>query len=138
MDELQACFLNKRLAKLPRSNAVRQSYAKLYSSLLSDISTIRLPVVRDFDEHAFHQFVIRIVDTSRDEVEERLKNEGINWGVHYKTPCHMQNYLADRSIVPFDLPFTEKVCDEILSLPIHDALTTTEIHEVSRVLGELF
>lgn len=134
MDELQASFLNVRLDKLMRATSSRRIQARQYCKLLDNVAQIQLPRIRSFEEHAFHQFVIRVVKGSRDQLQQNLLDHGVNWGVHYKIPCHLHPYFKSKCMVPSGLEFTEKISDQFLSLPVHEELLDEELKRVVNIL----
>ena len=76
----------------------------------------------------YHLYVIR--SKSRDALREFLKKEGIDTGIHYPLPLHLQPALSDLNYKKGDFPVTEKVADEILSLPMFPELTQEQIRFV--------
>lgn len=133
LDELQAGVLRVKLGYLDRWNELRRKAAAEYNELLggSDIIT---PQEKPFSRHIYHLYVIRAKD--RDSIRERLIKEGIETGVHYPVPVHRQRSYLDMGIEA-SLATTEKVCGEILSLPIYPSITEEEIGVVSGALKKI-
>ncbi len=125
LDELQAAVLRVKLGHLDRWNARRQALAARYAELLADAG-VRLPVVRSGSTHVYHLYVIR--HPQRDALRQALHGQGITTLVHYPVPIHRQPAYRDLAPVA-GLPATERIADEILSLPLYpelpdDALVT--------------
>ena len=122
LDEIQAAILRIKLRKLDEWNARRRAIAKQYNALLKDSGVIT-PEVPSGDHHVFYAYAIRVPDGRRDAMRAYLAEKGIGTQIHYPVPIHMQeaaNFLGYRK---GDLPVTEKVADEVLSLPIYAELT---------------
>jgi dTDP-4-amino-4,6-dideoxygalactose transaminase len=127
LDELQAAILRVKLQFLDADNAHRRRIADLYDQLLRD-SDLILPQRRVDATHVFHLYVVR--SEERDDLVERLRANGVGAMIHYPVPVHLQPAYAGRIAGAEDLPHTERVAKEILSLPIYPELTDTEVHKV--------
>jgi len=95
---------------------------------------IGVPRVSPDVEHAFHQFVIRT--PNRDGLHAFLEQKSIGSAIHYPTPVHRQPAYRDRQLTAGALPFTEVLCDEILSLPIYPQLSEAEVERVIAAVCE--
>jgi len=125
LDEIQASILSVKLRWLDTWNERRRKLAGIYQEILGD-SHVILPIEKDYARHVFHLFVIRVED--RDSLEEDLRKKDIQTQIHYPVPVHLQKpYLGNCS-----LPATEKICRQILSLPIHPYLKEEEIEFVAK------
>jgi len=125
LDDLQAAFLSVKLRWLDTWNKRRRKLADIYRDILKD-SKVIVPVEREYAQHIFHLFVIRV--DHRDSLQEELRKQAIQTQIHYPIPVHLQKaYLGD-----YSLPITEKICHEILSLPIHPFLTEEEVEYVAK------
>jgi dTDP-4-amino-4,6-dideoxygalactose transaminase len=122
LDELQAAFLNIKLPYLYTENETRKKIAKRYLSEIKN-TKIYLPNCNDFNDHVFHLFVIRT--ENRDLLQDYLYTNGIETVIHYPIPPHKQKALQD--FRHLSLPITEKVHQEVLSLPMSSVLTDEEI-----------
>ena len=130
LDELQAAFLN---IKLPHLNAENESRKKAAKRYLSEIKNhkIHLPIWNNFNDHIFHLFVIRT--ESRDTLQEYLYKNGIETVIHYPIPPHKQKALQEFNHL--SLPITEKIHQEVLSLPMSSVLTDEEIKHIIATLN---
>ncbi len=140
LDELQAAFLNVKLPHLDEDNNKRKVIAKHYLSNIKN-DKITLPTVSlrgvASDEakqsnHVFHLFVIRT--QNRDELQKYLSEKGIQTMIHYPVPPHKQKALMDWNYLSF--PITEKIHNEVLSLPISPVLTADEVDFIIATLNE--
>jgi dTDP-4-amino-4,6-dideoxygalactose transaminase len=121
LDEIQAAIMRSKLPYLEGWNEQRRVNAAHYSDLLSDIDAVTLPEVAEYAEHVYHLYVIRV--PRRDELKEYLDEQGIGTGIHYPVPCHLQPAFRSLGYERGDLPVTEKIVDEVLSLPMYPELT---------------
>jgi dTDP-4-amino-4,6-dideoxygalactose transaminase len=119
LDALQAAILRVKLPYLDRWNAARQRLATAYMQSLPE--NVRLPVVRPQAESVWHLFVIRVND--RAALQQYLKEQGVDTGVHYPIPLHRQQAYAYLQMPVGTLPVTEKAAEEIVSLPIYAELS---------------
>lgn len=130
LDELQAAFLNIKLPHLNTENETRKKIAKRYLSEINN-KKIELPICNNFNEHVFHLFVIRT--ENRKDLQEYLNSNGIETVIHYPIPPHKQKALQDYNHL--NLPITEKIHREVLSLPMSSVLLETEITHIITTLN---
>lgn len=132
LDELQAAILNVKLRYLEQDNRQRIRLAKLYDELLGE-SAIRIPKVRKYSKHVYHLYVVQCKD--RDLVIERLNSNDIFPGIHYPKPIHFQpGYKKLCKTMSTGLPVTERLSNNILSLPMYPDLDESKIKTVSDCL----
>ncbi|HSK62752.1 MAG TPA: DegT/DnrJ/EryC1/StrS family aminotransferase [Pyrinomonadaceae bacterium] len=127
LDELQAAILRVKLQFLDTDNNQRRRIAALYDELLAE-SDLHLPRRRQDATHVFHLYVVRSND--RDDLLARLRANHVGAMVHYPAPVHLQPAYAGRITGAGDLPNTERVAKEILSLPIYPELTDAAVRKV--------
>lgn len=130
LDELQAAFLNIKLIHLNTENQERKKIAKRYLSEITN-NKIQLPICNNFNDHIFHLFVIRT--DSRDTLQEYLFKNGIETVIHYPIPPHKQKALQEFNHL--SLPITEKIHQEVLSLPMSSVLIDEEITHIIATLN---
>ncbi|WP_353077024.1 DegT/DnrJ/EryC1/StrS family aminotransferase [Flavobacterium sp.] len=130
LDELQAAFLNIKLSNLNTENQERKKIAKRYLSEIKN-NKIQLPICNNFNDHVFHLFVIRT--ESRDTLQEYLYANGIETVIHYPIPPHKQKALQEFNHL--SLPITEKIHQEVLSLPMSSVLSDEEITHIIATLN---
>ncbi|OGI18802.1 MAG: transcriptional regulator [Candidatus Melainabacteria bacterium RIFCSPHIGHO2_02_FULL_34_12] len=117
LDEIQAAILRVGLKYLDKWNSQREAAAKYYNELLKDIELIILPAVKPNCRHVFHQYTIRT--KRRDYLYEKLREKGIETIIYYPVPIHLQKAFKYLKYKEGSLPITEKLCNEILSLPMY-------------------
>jgi dTDP-4-amino-4,6-dideoxygalactose transaminase len=133
LDSLQAAILNVKLSRLDADNDRRRAIAARYSAGLANLE-LGLPRSAAAIQHVFHQYVIRSSD--RDGLSSFLASRGIGTGVHYPVPVHLQPAYRERRLNFGALAETEKLCDEILSLPMFPQLADADIDRVIATIAE--
>ena len=131
LDEIQAAFLNVKLPHLDAENIVRKEIAKRYLKEIKN-NKITLPFWDLSENHVFHLFVIRTVN--REELQQYLLENGIQTVIHYPIPPHKQKAFKAWNHLSF--PITEKIHNEVLSLPISPVLTDDEVSFVVSILNK--
>ena len=128
LDALQAAILHVKLKYIDGWNEARKDRAALYSELLKDGKVIT-PVVRETNEHVFHQYSIRVKD--REGLQKHLAEAGIASAIHYPIPLHLQPAFFDPKRGEGAFPVAEEVAREILSLPMYPELKEEAIHFIA-------
>ncbi|MGA2539515.1 MAG: DegT/DnrJ/EryC1/StrS family aminotransferase [Terracidiphilus sp.] len=135
LDELQAAVLRVRLPYLDSANQRRRSIAAAYAAGLADTGLV-LPIAHGAACHVYHQFVLR--HSRRERLLEGLKKQGIGTNIHYPVPVHRQPAYASRcAIDPIGLKLTDKVAQEVFSLPMYPELSDAEVSAVILALRRL-
>jgi dTDP-4-amino-4,6-dideoxygalactose transaminase len=131
LDELQAAFLNLKLPNLDADNEKRIAIAKRYLDEIKNDKII-LPFWDLSNDHVFHLFVIRT--QKRDGLQNYLAANNIETVIHYPIPPHQQKALASWNDLYF--PITEKIHNDVLSLPISPVMTMDEVSYVVEILNK--
>jgi len=127
LDALQAAILSVKLSRLDADNERRRAIAARYSAGLAALG-VGLPTAAGRVEHVFHQYVVRT--SARDELAAHLAARSIHTGIHYPVPVHLQPAYRERALVFGDLKNTERLCQEILSLPMFPQLADADVDRV--------
>jgi UDP-2-acetamido-2-deoxy-ribo-hexuluronate aminotransferase len=131
LDTLQAALLRVKLRHLPAAQAARQAVASRYDAALGGILGLYIPARDPRSSHVFHQYTLRIDgDGRRDALQQHLKQHGVPSAIYYPLPVHQQPayaYLGYR---------VERLCQQVLSLPVHPRLTAEQQEYIVSVLGE--
>jgi len=131
LDELQAAILRVKLRHLDEDNAKRRDLAARYTERLAP-QGFQLPSVRPGAEHVFHLYVTRVRERARQI--EHLKQLGIQAGIHYPVPVHLQPAYKGRIRTAPAMCYTEALADEILSLPLYPEIGPGQVDEVVQAL----
>ncbi len=162
LDALQAAVLNVKLPHLPGWVERRRAIAARYQRELADLPGVQLPASGG-EGHSWNQFVVRVpqcparsaacgggctpsADSAtfglpeaccRDWLKQQLQDQGVSTIIYYPIPIHRQPAYAELGYGPGSLPVTERLCSEVLSLPIFPELTVEQQGQVIRVLRQL-
>ena len=134
MDSFQGAVLAIKLKHLDEWNNGRRDCARLYTELLKD-SSYKLPAAISDSECVWHCYVIETPE--RDRVRSALQDVGIQTAVHYPVPVHLQKAYEHLRYQSGDLPVTESLCHQCLSLPIYPELSKEKISRVASALRDL-
>jgi dTDP-4-amino-4,6-dideoxygalactose transaminase len=138
LDEMQAAILSVKLKYLDTHNQARRAIANFYDRSLSGVELPRLRQSGDGSaaasiHHVYHQYVIR--HARRNELGTALRDAGVETQIHYPIPVHRQPAYADLRYPKGSLPVTERIADQILSLPICVGLTTSDLAIVADAIA---
>lgn len=128
LDTLQAALLSVKLPYLDVVLQKRKENAQFYFEHLQHIDSIELPEVPHYSEHSFNQFTIRLKNNRRDVFQLYLNQKGIPSMVYYKIPLHHQKAFSGLKKVT--LPRTEKLCEEVISIPVHPCLDQEQLYYI--------
>jgi dTDP-4-amino-4,6-dideoxygalactose transaminase len=132
MDGLQGAILRVKLRHLEQWIDARRSRAALYGRLLSG-SPVQPPAERAGCRHVYQLYTVRVAD--RDSVGTRLRARGVDTGVHYPTPVHLQPAHKELGYYRGDFPQSEAAAAEVLSLPMFPELTEAQVEAVAGAVG---
>lgn len=131
MDGIQGAVLNVKMDHIECWTEARRSIAEQYNELLADVPFAR-PRPPWYSRHVYHVYALRL--PQRNEALARLHDAGIGAGIHYPVPVHLQKAYAGLGYRPGDLPVTEMLANEFLSLPIYPELLPEQVAEVVSTL----
>jgi len=138
LDNLQAAVLNVKLPHLEKWNRDRTLAAQHYNTLLEPLKHKGIVPIANHSSsgHIYHIYAIQITEKSpinRNTLQQKLAQEGIETGIHYPVPCHLQPAYQNLGN-PGDFPHAETLCQQILSLPMYPGLSNTQIEQVVRAI----
>ncbi len=116
--------MNVKLKHLDDYCAARQKVAESYNEAFADIAELQTPVREEHSTHVFHQYTLQVKNGKRNELQKHLAENGVPAMIYYPVPLYRQAAFAESVPADFALPVTEKLCDSVLSLPVH-----TEMNE---------
>jgi dTDP-4-amino-4,6-dideoxygalactose transaminase len=131
MDNIQGAILAVKLRHLPRWTELRREIAAFYDGMLAGTG-VQLPARPRGRDHVYHIYAVRT--PRRDALRERLHQAGVATGLHYPRPVHLQPAYADLGYGVGDLPVSERLASELLSLPIHPEMTRAQSRQVCDAL----
>jgi dTDP-4-amino-4,6-dideoxygalactose transaminase len=136
LDEMQAAILRVKLNYLHHWTEERKKIAQLYNQLLSNTGDIILPEKANHSDHVYHLYVIRT--KHRDKLMEFLKSKGVETGLHYPRPPHLQRALSFMQLKRGDFPIAEDLATTSLSLPLYPGLMEVHIVYVVNMIKAFF
>lgn len=132
LDEIQAAVLRTRLPFLPENNERRRQIAESYFAAIDGTKIVPPTKIKD-TIHAMHLFVVQC--QHRDKLRKFLEDKGIGTAIHYPEPIHQQPAYSGRIKGCHDLPCTESLYRNILSIPMYPELTDAQVERVSKALS---
>lgn len=134
MDGIQAAVLRLKLTRLAHHNQLRRLHAYTYNNLLSSVDEIVTPYEADYGIHVYHVYAVRVAN--RDQALETLCAQGVQCGIHYPIPVHLQAAYRFLGYERGAFPIAERCATEFLSLPMFPELTDAQINRVVSALKE--
>jgi dTDP-4-amino-4,6-dideoxygalactose transaminase len=132
MDAIQGAILRIKLRHLEAWTEARRTHGRRYSSLLAGSAHLKTPVEVAERRHVYHVYAIRSRD--RDALQRVLAAEGIQSGLHYPIPVHLQKAHTDLGYQAGDFPVSEAAAREVLSLPIYPEMPAWHVDQVAAAL----
>lgn len=131
MDGIQGAVLRVKLRYLDEWNAARRERANWYGELLGD-SSVKTPCVASCSRHVYHIYAVRSAE--RDPLQRSLAAKGIQTGIHYGIPVHLQPAYSDLGYRAGDFPHSERAARDVLSLPMYPELKREQLEVVAAAI----
>jgi len=136
LDSIQAAILRVKLKHLDSYAAARQKAAAYYDKAFNGNSKITTPERSKNSTHVFHQYTLVLNGVNRDELRQYLAEKEIPAMIYYPIPLHMQKAYKDERYKEGQFPVTEKLCANVLSLPMHTELDEEQLEYITRAVLE--
>ena len=136
LDTLQALVLLHKLPHLARWNDERREVAAAYAERLDGVGDLRLPPVAPNSTPVWHLFVVRTDEPER--LQRFLSERGIGCGRHYPEPVHLTRAYAWLGLPAGSLPVSERLAQEVVSLPIFPGMTEEQVEAVTASIVDYF
>jgi dTDP-4-amino-4,6-dideoxygalactose transaminase len=134
MTDLQAAIGLAQIERLPAFTEKRRANAAYLNANLHSVVT---PTEKQGYGHVWHQYTVRVrPGCDRDSAVKQLNDAGVGTGIYYPVPLHHQDYLKD-IVGGISLPVTEKMAKEVISLPVHPALSAEELETIASEVNKL-
>jgi perosamine synthetase len=133
MTDLHAAVGLAQLSKLEKFNHSRRENAKFFNERLEGVIA---PCEPEGYMHVYHQYTIRVPDGKRDELRDHLLNRGVGSEVYYPIPVHKQDFYTKQLGYNQILPEAERAASEVLSLPVHPALSQGDLETIVAAVNE--
>lgn len=134
LDTLQAAILQVKLQHLNDFIVARQKAATYYQENLLNIKGLRLPETLSYSTHTFHQYTLKVDSNCRDNIRKYLSDKQIPTSVYYPVPAHLQPAYQYLNYREGDFPVSERLCKEVLSLPMHTEMTTEQLQFITQII----
>jgi dTDP-4-amino-4,6-dideoxygalactose transaminase len=133
MDGVQGAILRVKLRYLDAWTEARRTHAAQYSELLENTG-VKTPMAMPYSYHVYHVYAVR--SPQRDTLQQKLQERGIQTGIHYPIPVHLQPAYADLGYRSGDFPQSELAANQVLSLPMYAELSEEQVKQVSAAICE--
>ncbi|KOP26470.1 Cys/Met metabolism pyridoxal-phosphate-dependent enzyme [Hapalosiphon sp. MRB220] len=130
LDAIQAAILQIKLRYLDIWNQKRRAIASRYQQFLHQVPGIIVPQELNGGEGVWNQYTIRVLNNKRDWVRDQLQERGVNTMIYYPRPLHLQPVYQSLNYQPGQLPVSEQVSQEVLSLPMFPELSEEQQDQV--------
>jgi dTDP-4-amino-4,6-dideoxygalactose transaminase len=128
LDTLQAALLRVKLRHLPAAQRRRQAVAARYDAALASLPGVQIPARDARSSHVFHQYTLKIEGLGqREALQAFLREKGVPSAVYYPLPVHAQPAYAYLGYKTGDFPVAERLCQQVLSLPVHPGLAVAQV-----------
>lgn len=134
LDTLQAAVLQVKLRHLDDYITKRKAAAHYYYEALKEVAWLQLPDIKTNTQHTFHQFTVKVKDGKRDALKQYLADKGIPTMIYYPIPVHLQPAYRSLGYQEGDFPISERLCKEVLSLPMHTELTEDQLQYICEII----
>jgi len=134
MEGFQGAVLGVKLRHLERWTEARRKLVEQYNRLLSDCE-LELPAEMSWARHVYHVYTIR--SKERDRLQKSLADEGIQTGIHYPVPVHLQPAYADLGYETGSFPQAETAAKQVLSLPLYPELSSQAVTQVADAIKKV-
>lgn len=138
LDTMQAAILSVKLSHLDAYNGARRQAADFYDRAFADCSSLLTPFRASYATHVFHQYTLRVTDGRRDALANFLASRQIPSMIYYPVPGHRQKMFDSFLSSSVDLPITDLLTDQVISLPIHTELDTEQLSFVVNGVLDFF
>jgi len=131
LDSIQAAILRIKLRQLNQYLERRNAAAEFYDSRFGPVDGLTPPARVDYSTHGFHQYTLKLNGVNREGLQTHLASKGVPSNVYYPVPVHLQKGYIEAGYVMGDLPVTEQLCEEVISLPMHTELTNEQLELIT-------
>ncbi|MCU0240068.1 MAG: DegT/DnrJ/EryC1/StrS family aminotransferase [Pyrinomonadaceae bacterium] len=138
LDSIQAAILNIKLARLDEYCDARRKVADFYDQQFTEIEELQTPFRAKNSTHVFHQYTLQVKNGRRDEFNEHLKSFDIPTMIYYPVSLYNQKAFAKYVEPNFSLPVTEKLCESVISLPMHTEMEAEQLEFIAEKVKMFF
>jgi len=137
LDTIQAAVLKVKLKHLDEYAAARNKVADYYDKAFANHPKLKTPVRAKHSNHVFHQYTMQLTGIDRTKLREQLAEKGVSSMIYYPIPLHEQKAFASDRHKKGNFPVTEKLCANVLSLPMHTEMDEETLNYITKTVLEL-
>jgi dTDP-4-amino-4,6-dideoxygalactose transaminase len=130
LDTIQAAVLRIKLRQLDNYIDARRSVAEAYDAAFAQIPGVEIPFRSPDSRHVFHQYTLKLTTHSREALQAHLLAAGIPSMIYYPIPAHRQKMFEAFHLTDLQLPITEQLCEQVISLPIHTEMDEQQLEYI--------
>lgn len=138
LDTIQAAILNIKLNYIDEFTERRRQIAERYDQTLKSCPDIILPEKRPYSTHVYHQYTLQVQNSKRDALKAYLAENGISSMIYYPLPIHEQEAYKWVARLSGNQNEAKRLCNEVLSLPIHSEMTDEQQTFIIETIGQFF
>lgn len=139
LDSLQAVVLNANLPLLDSYNEKRRKAADYYDQAFSNHPNLVIPVrMENYSTHVFHQYTLKVVNSDRDALQKYLSEREVPAMIYYPVPLRKQKAYDNGNYKDEDFPATNKLINEVISLPMHTELQDDQLKYITETVLSFF
>jgi dTDP-4-amino-4,6-dideoxygalactose transaminase len=138
LDTIQAAILNIKIKYLDQYNQSRNKMAAFYDDAFSEIDELKIPERQFNSTHVFHQYTLKVKNKQRNELQKYLSTLGISSMIYYPLPLYKQEAFKRYINTDFYLAYSEELCNEVLSLPIHTEMNIDVMNYICKSVQTFF
>lgn len=136
LDAIQAAIMRVKLPHMGEINAGRFERALVYERMIKNPDIVKPMMSRYVTDNVWHQYVVRVTNGHREKMREKLRESGVGTDVHYPVPPHKQPCFSE-VLSHVELPVTELLAREVMSLPISSCTTVKDASEIAEILNSI-
>lgn len=139
LDSLQAVVLNAKLPLLDSYNEKRRKAADYYDQAFSNQPNLVIPVrMENYSTHVFHQYTLKVINSDRDALQQYLSEREVPAMIYYPVPLRKQKAYDNGNYKDEDFPATNKLINEVISLPMHTELQDDQLKYITETVLSFF
>lgn len=138
LDSIQAAILSIKLKRLDHYNAARRQAADFYDRAFAGCPSLMTPYRAAYGSHVFHQYTLRVTNGQRDALSDHLTSRKIPSMIYYPVPGHRQKMFASFETSGIELPVTDLLTNQVISLPMHTELDQEQLEFITSGVLDFF
>jgi dTDP-4-amino-4,6-dideoxygalactose transaminase len=138
LDTIQAAVLRIKLRQLDNYIDARREVSAAYDAAFAQIPGVEIPFRTADSRHVFHQYTLKLNGHSREALQAHLQAAGIPSMIYYPIPAHRQKMFAAFNLGNLQLPITEALCGQVISLPIHTEMDEQQLQYIIESVQSFF